>query len=770
MAGIKRDTVYRVFLLFIIASCICTAVPSTLFTTEEYEMECKPLEYQVVSGSIHETREDSGRITLDLNRTKTITGDKIYGEIILRDNAVLNIENANLEITGLIDISGDALISIKGSTVVMESPDLPRDKPLINISGNAHFFIENSDVTINPFPFDPTIYGDDDTWLTEHGSYAPFILSDDDSRVTIVDRSVFTVHLPSKVIPEYYQEQLYITAGTILLAGRSSWSVGNSKMDAYLHSYYCENNDSHVTRWFWLSMQGDSFLKLDHSEATLKECTLDRKTIFKPTQGIVEILDSTVTGEVLIETVSKVKIANSTFHVPPLEGMTNELNFPIIIMDRTNTVMTNSKIYGNIEIGWSSAIQGYGRAASTVLMERCTVKGNMTGYTTATISLIETTMEKGEVWISDNTTLNVKDCDLPYIGIWMGHHEVLWNIPEKVVINLLDSSVDEVNVLPKVAPLYPPTFIDAALKTPINISLSLRTSDIGELNLSSDASFDMLVTDNSNIDSFTEPERGIFNTTVIEAATPEIPAGTVITHIKKRLDVTTTLNDEPLEGVEVTISYKDENILVGRSDKNGTLSSLVYDRYTTGSTTKVWEYYYKVELRYLTLRKTENVLLLEDSWVYPIDYNWIDTSGPEIADIEHSPAGWNAMKPVSIRSSVKDDGVGVVRNVTLMYKVNDGKWRYNKMYDLGDGTYECVIPQQGFYSRVEYIVIATDAVGNKQYSPRKTYDVGDDELTILYIIIFVPIILILVISVVKWRRRQRIIRYMKRGKRRRRKK
>ena len=733
-------------------------------------MECKPLEYQVVSGSIHETREDSGRITLDLNRTKTITGDKIYGEIILRDNAVLNIENANLEITGLIDISGDALISIKGSTVVMESPDLPRDKPLINISGNAHFFIENSDVTINPFPFDPTIYGDDDTWLTEHGSYAPFILSDDDSRVTIVDRSVFTVHLPSKVIPEYYQEQLYITAGTILLAGRSSWSVGNSKMDAYLHSYYCENNDSHVTRWFWLSMQGDSFLKLDHSEATLKECTLDRKTIFKPTQGIVEILDSTVTGEVLIETVSKVKIANSTFHVPPLEGMTNELNFPIIIMDRTNTVMTNSKIYGNIEIGWSSAIQGYGRAASTVLMERCTVKGNMTGYTTATISLIETTMEKGEVWISDNTTLNVKDCDLPYIGIWMGHHEVLWNIPEKVVINLLDSSVDEVTVLPKVAPLYPPTFIEAALKTPINISLSLRDSDIGEFNISSDASFDMLVTDNSNIDSFTEPERGIFNTTVIEAATPEIPAGTVITHIKKRLDVTTTLNDEPLEGVEVTISYKDENILVGRSDKNGTLSSLVYDRYTTGSTTKVWEYYYKVELRYLTLRKTENVLLLEDSWVYPIDYNWIDTSGPEIADIEHSPAGWNAMKPVSIRSSVKDDGVGVVRNVTLMYKVNDGKWRYNKMYDLGDGTYECVIPQQGFYSRVEYIVIATDAVGNKQYSPRKTYDVGDDELTILYIIIFVPIILILVISVVKWRRRQRIIRYMKRGKRRRRKK
>ena len=179
-----------------------------------------------------------------------------------------------------------------------------------------------------------------------------------------------------------------------------------------------------------------------------------------------------------------------------------------------------------------------------------------------------------------------------------------------------------------------------------------------------------------------------------------------------------------------------------------------------------------MELRYLTLRETENVLLIDGSWFDPANnnwidtsglfINWIDTSGPEIVDIQYTPSSWNAMKPVSIRSSVKDDGVGVVRNVTLMYKINEGKWRFIKMYDLGDNNYECKIPQQGFYSQVEYIIVATDAVGNKQYSSRITYSVGDDEIMVLYIMLFILIILIGLVSVIKWRQRQRILRYMKR--------
>ena len=760
----KRTAVNLVFSVIILLSSMYFLHPTAVDTSEDPEIHCNTFSVKTDTEHPLEAREDLGPIEIVSNDTMTISGDKRCGEIHLRDGASLNIENAVLVVAGAITISDDAQFNIRDSTVTIESPDLARNVSLINLSGNGKILIDNSKVTINPFPFDPMSHEDREAWLIEHGSYVPFILSDDNSKVTITDNSVLSVQLPSKVIPEYIQEQRYITAGTILLAGQSSWSVSNSQLDAYLHTYVCEENDTHLTRWFWLSMQGDSFFKIDHSTATLKECTPHEKTLFKPTQGIMEILDSTVTGEVLIETVSDVRIINSTLELPDLEGIDEHTDFPVMIYDHSTVFMKDSIVDGNMGVGWSSAIQGYGKAASTAILEGCTIKGNMTGYTTATISLTGTKLENGGLRVSDNVTLNIVDSDITDIEVWMGHHEVLWNIPEKVKISLTDSSLDTLAVLPKIAPLYPPTFIEKALKIPINISVTLRNSMIGKVNISSNASFDLLLVDDSDIGRFIDPERGNYNITIFNAKSPKISQGSVTLHNKKLLDISVKINGESLPDVPIEITYENDEVIRGSTDENGKFSTLVYYEFTRDSSKETWDHYYKVEMNYLNLGKVKNILLEDSEWVYNIEQDWEDKSAPVIEDITHTPTSWNAFKSVYVHASAEDKGVGVIKNLTLMFKVNKGKWHYIKMYDLGNNRYECRIPQQGFGSEVKYRIIATDAVGNRRYSPLRKYDVGEEEIMTFIFLLLVPILLICLVVVVRFRQHRKIASYKKRGK------
>jgi len=764
MDELKRTAVNLVISIIILLSSLHFILPTAVDTSEDPEIQCKTFSVKTDTETPPGAREDLGPIDMVLNDTMTISGDNRCGEIHLRDGASFNVENAVLVVAGAITISDDALFNIVDSTITIESPDLPRNVSLMNLSGNGEIHIENSKVNINPFPFDPMSHEDREAWLIEHGSYVPFILSDDNSKVTITGRSVFSVRLPSKVIPEYIQEQRYITAGTILLAGQSSWSVSNSQLDAYLHTYVCEENDTHLTRWFWLSLQGDSYFKMDHSTATLKECTPHEKTLLKPTQGIMEILDSTVTGEVLIETVSDVRIINSTIQLPDIDGIDEKINFPLIIYDHSSVYLKDNVIDGNMGVGWSSAIQGYGKAASTAFLEGCTIKGNMTAYTNAEISLTDTTVGSGGITISDNVVLNLVDSALPRIAVWMGHHQVLWNISEDVTVSLEDSSVGELLVLPKVAPLYPPDIIEDAKKIPINMTVSLCDSVIEKLNLSSNASLKLELKDESKIEDFINSDRGNFNMTVMNATIPKPNTQNVTLHVKKILDITVTLNHDPLKDVEVEIIYEGQEVISGYTDENGEFSRLVYYQHIADSETKTWDHYYKIELKFFNFEKSKNLLLEDSLWVYSVDHNWNDASGPVIKDITHSPDTWNALKPVSIFARAEDEGVGIVQNMKVMYKVDKGKWNYIQMYELGENKYECKIPRQGFGSELEYRIIATDAVGNKRYSPKRMYTVGDEETTTLLVILIAPIVVIGIVAVFKWRRRKKIIGYMKRGK------
>ncbi|UCG68816.1 MAG: hypothetical protein JSV09_13620, partial [Thermoplasmata archaeon] len=230
----------------------------------------------LISASIYlpipNVKGDYEDIILDGIESITISGTSNCDNISISGEATLIVEDAYLQVNGIIRMSDSARLFIIRSTLRLSPPPLNDDIHVLHAVDNSIIHVkEGSHVFFEPQPT-PT--------------NTSYMLLEDYSAFFLVD-STFSGDLPPIINQSI--EIASVTAGVYLLSGYSSWHIINSDVDGRLSRDGLELTG----RWFWCSLHQRSTLTIEDTDIQLTSYP-SSSTLLKPVSGLVKIKDSMI--------------------------------------------------------------------------------------------------------------------------------------------------------------------------------------------------------------------------------------------------------------------------------------------------------------------------------------------------------------------------------------------------------------------------------------------------------------------------------------------
>jgi len=635
------------------------------------------------------------------------------GNLTLRKEATLVVQEGTLTVNGLLRLSGEARLmlvdgdlelfpgSLEGSVI----PVIMEDQSMLRLEqgSKAHF---------HPQPTNTT---------------APFIDLYDQSRLVVYD-STFQADLP----PVPYPEDIVntpVVAGVILLEGDAVWEARNSKLVGNLN---LNEFDDLLGRWYWASIQQRGRIELKDTTVNLKNA--EHYPVFKPVAGTFKMHEVEVLAGLLeLEVINRAEISDSVIH----HGLS--------VGDMAQLTLTDSTVNEAISVGAPDPKAPPGLQSTAMFTAiRLQLNNTLAGASYATIDISDSNVE--QLSMKNNTNLRFENGVVSSLRLYDHARAVVLNttlnrttLNQNASLDLIRPGIDPAGVQPQI-PLwrafingtYPSFYMEEATITQVifypnqTVKMVLDEATIEKLyvyeapavldlelinnsrflNLTGryDVSFDLVITDVGSTYTSFDHVRDDLN-------------WTLDLQVYHRLSIATRLNDDPIPGQVVLTGLEEgsQDLVAEEGECHVDLP-----RDPTREIT--------VDLSYLGFSVNENIMLDRS---HTIEQGWSDRVSPKVQSLTLEPERWNLLDPLTVKVKVTDDGVQAMAEVVLIYRIEDGPWKEVSMFPLGSGTYAAQIPGQDRNEKVEYQVRVTDMAGNTRTTSPESITVGTTESWLL---------------------------------------
>ncbi len=694
------------------------------------------------------------------NIIQNITEDKVLGNLTIRDDGTVNIENCTFELQGMLKVSGNGRLFIKNSNVTISPGPVGPQDIIITLLDNAKVRIENSTIFTLPQPT-PT-----------NRSY---LLSDDGSEVIIINSKL------NCRLPKIVNLDIEITppnAGTFVLTGDTDWNIRNCKIEAYL----MYEDGMLVGRWFLFTPLGNSKLFMKDSNGFIYD---ESQPFIKPVGGFVKLENCNIPkGVIDVEVVAEFEAINLSIV---------DLN----IRDQSKARVINSKISNKIDLG-SVAITPSGTGdldftsndeqpkaslylENTIIEDTLIVQGNSSSTvinstmdrcaisSTSNVHLIGCKVRKS-IEARDNTSLFIENTSVIDLNIAHNPILVIHQNPNMSAISKIttgfncQSTITLHSVKVQLFDLFGgdrvlPQDYGAGYEPDKNVSriaINMKESEIKRIKIEDDSEI-LLTLDNSEIDEFTFTK--IKNESVIMTILdingsypfpkpwPEVDLEILIYH---RISISTLLNSKPISAhILVTDHTGKEIILRFGNDQGQADLDLHYALYSVNGESLIGQY--SINLTYLGFSNIFKTTAEKSEY---LTVNWNDFTPPKISNIKVDADFQRTHRGTMITAVIIDPDIKIVANATIFYQYRKSgasswsDWVSSPMIEIKNNTFVGAIRQLPDGAEVRFYIEAYDIIGNRIESNKHTYtieDVGSRLIMVVSVLLVIIFILLLFI-------------------------
>jgi hypothetical protein len=684
---------------------------------------------------------DYGDIILSGQDSLTITGSATCFNLTITDDATLVLENAYLQIDGIVRLSENARLFVIRSTLRLSPPALDQSTHVLHATESATINVrEGSSVLFEPQPVATNI---------------SYMLLEDETSFYIAD-STFSGDLPTIINQSIVTAS--VTAGVYLLSGQASWHIKNS----YVTGELSLDITGLTGRWFWCSLHQRSTLTIENTDLELTSLSAS-KTMIKPVSGLVIIKNSRMLGgEIEAEVAAELSLVNTSF------------KHQVKLKDQTKADISNCTFERDVTIGSALEMVEVLKAPETeVQIRESTIDGKLTCMGNSTTIIEDTDIRSLTMY--ENASLDMTGSTLEGFTSLSMYNATTANITDTHITGLIK--------------VYRNSFLnyegpDALSRIDINgtctdnnsINVFLKATEVNELLLFpisentilidnvtiNNASYYDTRTDfqcvNSTIEVLFPKTPGVLaslNFTLVDSTIPELTEGNGNTtfNILHRLGLVTRLNGMP---VSLNIIVRDESggEWIEKSTDNSLIMDLPIKKVCNQNVTITMNY--TAEASYLGFSESRKIQLTGSKTVL---FDWEDRIAPTVTDIMHEPDQWNRGKDIIIRARVTDKGVESIASVILVYRIDGREWQNMSMFRIGEDIYETAVPGQEGEHDVTYFLSALDMAQNQVNTTKKSFTIGKEENLLLGSSLLIMLCVVIVIVGKKVVNHRKIKRY-----------
>jgi hypothetical protein len=711
---------------------------------------------------------------VDKDKTRSIIEDRIVGNLTVRDNAILIIDNCTFEVRGKFNVIGNSQVIIKNATLNVVPGELGVQEIVVNFKDNSKIRMEYSQIFTYPQPTPTNI---------------SYLLSDDYSQVTIVNcilnfKIPRVLHMDVSLSPA--------NAGTFVLTGNTIWNVKNSKIDGILKIV---NNDLQ-SRWFLFTQLQNAKFFMINSTGFMND---NSQPFIKPVAGYLELIDSRIPiGVIDVEVVAEFYAVNLTI---------SELN----LRDQTKTRLINSEISNNLDVGsiaiTPSAAGGTdepeetcNKPKSKLYFEDSTIGGTLIAQGNSSSEIINSKIDRCTIFSEafvhfdestvmtifnglGNSTINIENTSVPNLNLADNCKLVIFQNPKighiNKVIMFFNSQCSLTMYSTKINYLeifagdkIPPEEYGLGYEPDKNISrisINMIDSSILEIKTEDDSIIDLTLR-NSKIDGFKFKRFKDESTKIsildlgsnftLPKVWPDINLEFFIYH---KIKFRTLVNSQPITANIVVTDSANENIVTTSTDSQGERNlKLLYQKYTKNGEIPSGEY--NINLTYLGFNKIiKTKAEINDNF----KISWEDHNPPSVDNIKINTDYQRTKRGTRITAIIKDDDVKVIANATIYYqhKTEDkwSAWKNEPMTEIDNNTFEAEIPQLQQRTQVRFFIISYDVLDNKEVSDKYEYTIPNTEEILVYSIVTIFIVFIILALVALLHKRRKVKKYMKKS-------
>lgn len=666
-------------------------------------------------------------ITLRGSEYMRISGVATCDNLSIADEATLVVENAYLQINGIVRMSDWARLFIRRSTVVVSPPALDDNIIVVHVEDNSLIRVTNSsNLILKPQP-NPTNIS--------------YMLLEDNSDLLIQDS---TFHGEHPDILNQSIELASVTAGVYLLSGYASWHMIDSDITGRLGM----DGKDLTGRWFWCTLHQRSSMKIHNCDIGLISNSA-LFTLLKPVSGKTTITDSRILGGRLdAEVAAEVVLHNSSF--------LGKVDFK----DQTDAKVTGCTFGKYVVVGSTLSVGDLTHEPETtvsiensVFEDELNCEGNST-------TKIENSTFKG-IKIKENAIMHLTDCSVEKYTSIMDHSTAVFQrstFTDFVIDDTATVHLDDVGDITNMTfygnnelrdgetlNLHDGNVKDITLYDGYTGGFSLENVEVTNLGLENNinASFECKNTSLDAINLWWSGENVTLDFVVIDSSIPDLSLldSNVSSQINHRLEVVVEMNGQ---GVEAEVVIEDDS---GR-DWRGTAQSgrISFDLpYRFIGKTQKTVADYTVTAEYLGFFGEKELELTSSKTV---TFDFTDSSPPVISNISHTVISWNMGKEMIVRANCRDHGCGVLKSISLVYRTDGGEWTEIRMFRIGPDLYEATIPKQTESRSVTYYIAAEDSAENNGKTPQREVTLGRDR-TVMYSVVVIILLSIIVLAAVR---------------------
>jgi len=671
---------------------------------------------------------DYGNIVLSGSDSMTIMGDALCDNLTISDDSTLIVEDGYLRIRGIVRLSGNARFFIIRSTVRLDPPALNDSTIVLHATDNSMINVkESSTLLFRPQPTATNI---------------SYMLLEDYTSLFLVD-SVFSGDQPSIINQSI--EIAAVTAGVYLLSGYASWYMKNSDVSGRLSF----TGNELTGRWFWCSLHQRSTLTIENTDIQLVGILSSSFTLLKPVSGVTTIKNSRILGGVVdCEVTAELILENSSF-VKKVE-----------FKDQTMAKISNCTFYSDVIIGSALSFVEVLKAPETDIdISNSTFERNIKCEANSTTSIIDTKIKSLNV--IDNATIDLFNASIQTIASIKDYSNANIQNSNVSLYNIDDTAFIRIDGCKKISDIYvyspeehvkkETMFINGAqieylqFDTNCSNSLSFENVIIKKISFYNDINV-TLQCNNSSIEILSpwgSGENVTFNFIDISSTLPDLTAQNknITFCVYHRLEVLMSLNGEPIE-TEVKVGNDLGHEWIDLSLSGKSKFDLPY-KYIHNQTVEMTEDYV-ITTSFLGFTESKDIVLTSSQTII---IAWVDDTPPKISSISYTPQQWNMGKDITISASIIDQGVMVIKSVTLFYCIDDGDWHELQMFKVDENRYETSIPKQGKNCQVTFYISTEDMAENPIDSDKQEFTIGQEENLLIYGGVVALIILILILLI-----------------------
>ncbi len=708
------------------------------------------------------------------DRIMTITNDTKIGNLTIRDNAILNVENCNLDIYGKFNVIGNGQIFISNSNITISPGSVGLHEIIVNFSNNASIIIENSRIFTFPQPTVTNI---------------SYLVSDDTSKVKIIN-SYLNFKIPAVLHMDVALSPA--TAGIFILTGETNWEIQNSKIEGYLMI----QNNTLLSRWFLFTLQRSAELIMINCTGFMNDAS---QPFIKPVAGFLKLIDSIiVTGIIDLEVVANFEAINLTIS-------------DIGIMDQSKSQIIQSTIMNNLDIGGFATTPGSAGgkkieqkdasvSKATLYMEHSEIGNMLLARGSSTSNLVKSSIIRSSILsnakvnfeqceieimmdVKDNATININNTLL--LNIKIGDNCKL-NVNQNPQIPKINKIISEFNCHSELTfhstnirnievfggDQVPPEEYGPWYDPDLNISkitINMYNSNLDQLTTEDDSQL-FIILDESNINEFiiTKYKNEPIIVTILDLGSSNYhipdpwPDSDLKILIYHKIIIETLVNDEPVNSQIIVSNIAGEKIITTEMIKGGQIElELPNKQFYSNELISAGEY--SINISYLGFSKIiKTVSEINEKHVI----EWEDYNPPVVDNIDIDIDYQRTHRGTRIRAFIKDDGVKVIANATIFYQYytdDEGwsLWQSSNMIEVENNTFEDEIKQLPQGAEVRFYIVAFDVLGNRGISEKFDYSIPrtDEFLASMAGTLLTVIIVLIIVYFIN--RRSKVKKYIK---------